>query len=176
MAKGIVLTPQVSNPLSPTQRGIWVSNTGDMVYSDTSTDRNISQTLTNIESGTGITKISKVYLNSSGVTIPAKTPVYSPAAGEIAMASGSSSATAKVIGLTDEAIAHLASGPVVITGILEGLPGYNHNSYLYLNDAEGEMIDVAPAMPSYPDGFQIVTLGIVEGSNLIVRPTFVGEL
>lgn len=176
MAKGIVLSPQVSSPLSPTQRGLWVSSTGDIIFSDTTTDRNISQTLDNIESGTGIQTISVTYLNTSGSTIAAGTPVYSPVAGEIAPADGSSAESSRVLGVTTESINNGASGKVAIAGILTGISGYTHGKYLYLGDAPGEVVDVEPTIMDYPSGFYVVILGLVHGTTLILRPQLVGTL
>lgn len=176
MAKGIVFTPQSSNPLSGSQRGFWVNASGDVVYSDTVTDRNISQSITNLEDGTGITALSRMYLNSSGSTIAAGKPVYSPATGEIALADGTTATKARIIGVTLESINNGQSGKVVLYGVIAGVSGHTHGRYLYLGDDPGEFIDVEPTLGPYPSGFYVVIVGILDGTNLIVRPQLVGTL
>lgn len=174
---GLQLILQSTTPLASGQYGIWMNNAKELMVTDTlSTSTNITQRITTLESNSSNTVILKTYLNNTGSTIPAFSPVYSPVAGQIALADGSSGSTFRVIGLTMTAIAPAASGNVAVSGIIPGISGLTHNTTIYLGLAAGSKTDIEPATPTYPVGFHIVSLGIMEGSNLILQIGFIAVL
>lgn len=174
---GMEFTPQASNPLNPASKGLWVdSATGNLIYEKGGTNLDITQSIEDLLSGVGTGAIIRVYLNNSGFTIPAGTPVYNPANGSIAMANGSTDATAKVIGVTTETILDGESGDVAIAGLVEGFSGWPQGAAIYLGDDDGEVVDTAPDLPTYPDGFNVVLIGFVDGTTLLLKMLPVGTL
>lgn len=176
MAKGIVFTPQASNPLGSGKRGLWINSTNDLIFETTSSTVNVTQNIEDLQSGIGFEGISKLYLNNTGLTIAAGTPVYTPTAGEIAPAKGDTIEHARIVGVTTEEIIHGNTGKVMIYGIVSGISGFPNGEYLYLTQTAGEMTDVEPTNEAYPSGFVVFIVGLVEGTNLILQPTFVGKL
>jgi hypothetical protein len=158
------LTPQLSNPLTPTQAGIFVlDGTNDLCFEDgQGGSKNITASITTLENAS--TTVTR--LNNTGNTIPAFTPVYSPVAGEIAPADGTDDNAFRVIGITDAAIPDGDSGNVVSNGVLAGVIGYTHNSLIYLGSTIGTLTDDAS---SFPADFNIVRLGVMDGTNLFVQ-------
>ena len=175
MAKGIIFQPQSSSPLGA-NRGLWFNSTNDLVVENGASSVNVTQSIADLQSGVGTKVISKTYYNSTGLTIAKFTPVYSPTAGNIAPAYGSNETVAKVIGITSEDIDPSTTGLVAIAGYLEDMPGYTHNSYLYLSNVPGVMTETKPTIGSYDPGFVVFIVGMVEGTNFIIQPNFVGEL
>jgi len=173
----IQFIPQAMNPLSGTQRGIWVNNTDQLIFEPVSNPAvNITQKLEDLESGTATKAIVEYYLNSSGSTIPAGTPVYSPVAGEIAPANGNNNDKSRLLGVTIEEILDSQNGKVAVAGIIENITGFTHNKYLYLDQNDGLMVDEEPELPTYSSGFNVVIVGLVQGTNLILRLQHVGRL
>lgn len=168
---GMSLTPISANPLTPTQKGIWVSSvTGNLIYEKGGTTLDLSGSVESLITGIAMKAITRLYTNSSGVTIAANTPVYSPGASGIAAASGSTLTTSKVIGLTTEQILPGNTGHVAIAGAIENFTGYSHNSLLYLGATAGSIVTT----PIVTAGFNVILLGIIEGTNLILLPQRVG--
>lgn len=173
--KGLQLDPQASNPLSGP--GIWNDTSGRLMHTDGVTPINISQTLTNVAAGTASAALTRSMLNSTGFTIPAGTPVYTNTSGHIAPATGSVDSSARVIGVTVASIADGASGLVALVGVVVGGFGsFAHGSYLYLTATPGVLTDVAPTIIGYLAGFNVVKVGIVEGSNLFLQIQHIGKL
>jgi hypothetical protein len=172
---GVEFTPQATTPLAALTKGLWVNTLFELIFQRGATSQNITADIENLLTGSAFTSITRTYTNSTGLTIPIGTPVYTPTAGNIAPAHGLSETTARVIGFTKEAINPTASGKVAIAGAIP-LAGYTHGAFLYLGDDGGELVDTVPDQPAYPDGFSIVQLGIIEGSNLIIQIVQIGVL
>jgi hypothetical protein len=170
------LTPTGSNPLDPGQRGIWVNLSDELIYEDGVTAKNLTQAIENLESGSGVSALTRLMFNGTASTIPKGTPVYSPSAGQIAPARGTVNAEARVIGIAAQNIAPSTNGNVAISGTLTGVSGYTHGAYLYLGDDPGEAVDVEPTLGPYPSGFNVVILGVVENNNIILQLHHVGVL
>lgn len=174
---GLQLTPQSSSPIPSGQNGIWVDTAQDLHYQGNGTDLDISATIAELVAGTGTNYLSKTAVNTSGSTIPAGTPVYSPSPGNIAPATGSVANQSRVIGVTINSIANSASGLVAYSGYVPNiLTGMTHGAYLYLSQTPGVMTSTPPASPTYPTGFNVVIVGVVDGNNLYFQPHFVGVL
>lgn len=172
----IQFTPQNANPLQSGQRGLWINLNDELMMEDGVTNKNISQTIENLETGLGVTAITRLMFNGTGLVIPKGTPVYSPSPGEIAPANGSLLSTSRVLGVASENIAPSTNGMIAVVGVITGVSGYTHNSVIYLGDDNGELVDVEPTLGPYPGGFVVFIVGIMEGTNLYVRPQFVGVL
>jgi hypothetical protein len=173
MAKGIRFQPQSSNPLpNPSDLGLWVNNNNELIVERGGTTQNITQVINNVESGLAATLISKIYTNNTGSTIPINTVVYSPAAGQIAVADGTDSGKFKAIGITTAAITNGNTGTVALMGIFP-ISGLTHNTYAYLGVTPGAIVTTAPSSPS---GFNLVRLGVVEGNNIILQIQHTGVL
>lgn len=173
---GIQLTPVGANPLAPTQAGIWVNLSGELVHEDGTTSKNLTTAIENLESGSGVSGLTRLMFNNTGSTIPKGTPVYSPSAGLIAPARGTVDAESRVIGLAAENIPDATNGTVVFSGMLTGVSGYTHGSYLYLGDDPGEAVDIEPSLGPYPSGFNVVILGVIENNNIMLQIHHVGVL
>lgn len=173
---GIELTPQNTNPLGSGKQGIWANLSNELVFEDGASAKNITQSITNLEAGTAISGLTKLFFNGTVATIPKGTPVYSPSAGSIALASGNSLAASNVIGVTAENIAPSTNGLVTIIGSISSVSGYTQNSILYLDSTAGVLTETKPTLGPYPSGFVVFIVGLAEGTNLYVRPQFVGIL
>lgn len=162
------LTPTGINPLQSGQAGIWVDGSGALMHEDgISVGVNITQAVSAIA--------PRVYANNTGSTIPALTPVYSPVAGEVAIADGTDPSKFRVIGVTIAAILDGDSGEIAGNGVVEGV-SLSHNSYAYLGLVAGSLVDVGPTLGPYPSGFQIIRIGVVEGSRLLLQIQHAGTL
>lgn len=173
---GIEFTEEASNPLGAGKAGIWVNTSGEMVYENGSFGKNITQSIENLESGSGLVAITRSYTNSTGSTITKGTPVYSPSAGQVAPANGNFLATARVIGVAAEDIAPVASGKIALYGVVDGVSGYTHGSYIYLGLTAGSLTDTEPTLGPYPSGYNVILLGVMEGTNLILHIQNIGVL
>jgi len=173
MAKGIRFQPQVSNPLpNNTDTGLWIDVAGNLIFQKgLSGSLDLSGSVEELLTGEGITSISRTYLNNSGILIPVNTPVYATASGTIAMAGGSTLTKSKFLGITTEAINNGDSGNVAIAGAVEEFTGYAHNDFIYLGNTDGSVVTT----PIITDGFYIVLIGLIEGNNLILRPSYMGK-
>jgi hypothetical protein len=167
------LTPQATNPMNPGDKGIWANMSGDLVYENGVAPTNVSSILTSVENGTALTYIAKTYINNTGSTIPAYTVVYTNLAGEIDVADGGNVNKFRAIGITVAAIADGASGAVAISGIVTGISGLTHNSYAYLGNTPGDIVDTPPNSPS---GFNVVRLGVVDDDSVLLQIQHVGTL
>lgn len=176
MAKGIILQPQSANPLGASVRGFWVNSSNELVYEDSTTATNMSQTIDNLVSGIGTNYLSKLYLNNTGLTILKGTPVYSPVAGEMAPASGNSETVARLIGVLAEDTAQGIQGPVAYVGMIEGVSGFTHGEYVYLDSTPGQLTTTRPTQPTYSSGFIVYIVGVIEGTNLHIQKNLVGTL
>ena len=170
MAKGMRIQPSASNPLGAGQRGIWVNSSNDLVYEDSVAPVNVTQKISDLGSGTSISGISKLYTNNSGVTIPAYSPVYISAAGEITMAINTADFSSRVIGITTQAINHGATGFVQLTGYLSNVffSSFTVGDHVYLDSVAGQMTSVEPSTP----GQYIVIIGIADDNTFILQPSF----
>jgi hypothetical protein len=174
---GLQLTPVSSSPLASGQDGLYVDNSHDLHFVGNSIDTDITATLNALVAGSGQNYLSKTCVNTSGSTIPAGTPVYSPSPGNIAPATGSVANQSRVIGVTVNSIANSASGLVAYSGYIPAiLSGFTHGAYLYLSQTPGVMTSTPPSTPTYPTGFNVVIVGVVDGNNLYFQPHFVGQL
>lgn len=173
--KGITFDPQGSNPLG-SGRGVWVNLSDEMIYENGAVAKNITQAIANLESGSGVSALTRLLFNNTASTIPKGTPVYSPSAGNIAPARGTVDAQSRVIGLAAANIAPSTNGNVAISGTLTGVSGYTHGTYLYLGDDPGEAVDVEPTLGPYPSGFNVVILGVIENNNIMLQIHHVGVL
>jgi hypothetical protein len=178
MAKGIIFQVQGSSPLPPSSPGVWVNAAGQLMQQNGSgVTQNMTQSITDFSSGSGITAVTRSYSNTTGSTIAAGIPVYSPAAGQIAPASGAVGANSRVIGITTVSIPNSTSGLIALCGTLElaSSPG-THGAYLYLDTAAGTMTTTAPTLGPYPSGYNVVIIGIIEGNNIILKLQAIGTL
>lgn len=173
---GIEFETTGSNPLGSGKAGFWVNTSDELVYEDGTTAKNFTQSIDNLESGLGVNSLSRLMFNNTGITIPKGTPVYSPTAGEIEPARGSVDAEARVIGITAENIPNGQNGLVAYAGMLTGVSGYTHGSYLYLDDTAGVLVDVEPTLGPYSAGFNVVIVGLVEDDNIMLQISHVGVL
>lgn len=173
---GLQLTPQASNPLEVGQQGLWINSVGDLIHQKTTTAVNVTNTISEIQSGSFVTLLTKQYFNNTGAVIPAFTPVYSPSVGEIAIADGTDEEKYRVIGITMASSSSGATVTVALSGVIPSFTGYTHNKYLYLGLSAGGLTTTGPTLGPYPSGFQVVRLGIIEGSNLILQIQHVGTL
>lgn len=174
---GLELTPTGANPLGAGKQGIWANLSNELVYEDgTNPSKNIIQAIEDLESGSGVSGLTRLMFNNTGSVIPKGTPVYSPSAGLIAPARGTVDAESRVIGLAAENIPDATNGTVVFSGMLTGVSGYTHGSYLYLGDDPGEAIDTEPTLGPFPSGFNVVILGVIENNNIMLQIHHVGVL
>lgn len=173
---GLQLIPQASNPLDAGQEGIWINTAGDLIHQKATTTVNITNVIENIESGSFVTLLTKEYFNNTGSIIPAFTPVYSPSIGEIAIADGTDEEKYRVIGMTMASSTSGTSVSVALNGVIPSFTGYTHNRYLYLGLSAGGLTTTGPTLGPYPSGFQVIRLGVIEGSNLILQIQHVGTL
>lgn len=163
MAKGIVFQPQGANPLPSNSAGLYIDSNQNFIFiKDTGQVLNISQEITSLQSGS--TSISRT--NNTGSTIPANTPVYAPTAGNIEPADASDDNKFRVIGLTLESIPAGQSGQIAISGVISGVGGFTHGSLVYLDTTAGDITD-DPS--SFPGGTNIVRLGVIDGTDLILQ-------
>lgn len=169
---GLQLSPQSSNPLSSGQQGIWVNTSNELNYHNGTISTNLIQLLTNLQAGTGQTGISRYMFNCTASTIPAGSPVYSPSAGNIDLADGVSNS--RIIGVTPSAIAPMSTGLVTYAGMIAGITGFTHGSQIYLSTAPGVMTETKPTIGSVPSGFNVVIVGTIEGTNLMLQIQDVG--
>lgn len=174
---GLELTPQASNPLGASQKGIWVNTSGELIHEDGVTGTNVSQAIVQFQAGTGIASISKMFFNNTGNTIAEGIPVYSPTAGEIAPGNGVTAVNSRLIGMTVNAIPNNTSGLVATTGYVElgSSPGTN-GKYLYLDTADGTMTTTRPTLGPYSAGFNLVIVGIIDDTNIILKLQPIGTL
>jgi hypothetical protein len=176
MAKGIIIQPQATSPLGSGNRGFWVNSGNELVYENSVAPLNMSQSITDLTSGIATDNLAKLYLNNTGVTILKGTPVYSPVSGEMAPASGNTAAEARIIGVLAEDTLQGSQGPVAYSGLLAGITGFTHGEYVYLDMVSGQLTEVHPAMPTYPSGFTVYIVGVIEGTNLLIQKNLVGTL
>lgn len=110
--------------------------------------------------------------NSSGSTIPANTPVYMSASGQISPGSCTNvvPAASRIVGVTTASIPNSTSGPVAYSGYVTGVAtGLTQGAYAYLS-ATGTLTNTPPSTP----GYQTVIVGIVNGNDLFMQITNVG--
>ncbi len=174
MAKGIRFQPQTLNPMpNPTDSGLWINTSNQLVYESGTGPTNISTILTSVENGTALTYIAKTYTNNTGVTIPIHSIVYSNTPGEIELADGNNVNKFRAVGITVAAIADGDSGAVAISGIVSGVMGLTHNSYAYLSNTPGVLTDTPPNTPA---GFNVVRLGVVDDDSILLQIQHIGVL
>lgn len=173
---GIEFEPTGANPLGSGKPGFWVNMSDELVYEDGTSGKNITQAIENLESGVGVSALSRLMFNNTGSMIPKGTPVYSPSPGEIAPARGTVDAEARVIGIAAANIPDSTNGLVAFSGMLTGVAGYTHGSYVYLGDTAGELVDVEPTLGPYSSGFNVVIIGVVENNNIMLQIHHVGVL
>lgn len=166
---GLELVPQASNPLDVGQRGLWISTTEELVHQKNGSSDNLTQKISDLETGVATKALVKAMSNITGSLIPAGTPVYSPTAGNIAPANGNSITTAKVIGITVENIPTSDSGLVAYAGLIENVTGFTHNDDVFLDQVDGQLTDTEPSTPTFPVGFVVMRIGVIEGTNLFLQ-------
>lgn len=173
---GLDLVPQATNPLGVGKKGIWINNSNHLVFEDGAAPTNIIQKIEDLITGTATVNISRIYTNSTGITIPIHTAVYSPAPNLIAPADGTDDGKSIVIGITTEEITTGTSGKVAIAGAVEGITGFTHNEYVYLALTPGEITDVKPTLGPFPVSFRVNLLGVIVDDVLLLQITPIGEL
>lgn len=178
MAKGIVITPQGANPLPANSRGLWFNSNNELIAErgPTKPAQNMTTAIEAIQSGEGVDALTRTYTNPGISPIPIYTPVYSQAAGLIAPAIGLVDAQSRVIGVTAEEIPAGGQGKVAYAGMLTGVTGFTHGAYLYLDQTAGIMTEDKPSLGTFPAGFFVVRIGLIEGNNLFLQITAVGTL
>lgn len=176
--KGIEITPESSNPLGSGKLGIWINTSEELVFEKSTESQNITKKIEDIESGFGVEALGVIFTNNTGSTINKFTPVYSPIADEIAVADGTDDAKARVVGITAEDIADGNTGTVLIIGKIDISPTtLTHGKYIYLGLTPGELVDTAPTLlGGYPEGFDVILVGLLVGSELILRFQHMGTL
>lgn len=167
---GLELTPQASDPLAAGQAGIYIDTSDRLIQRKTdNSTTNLTQRLDDLEAGDGITHIARTYSNVSGVTIPQFAPVYASAAGQISLANGNAVTTAKVIGIALEEITTGNSGRIAISGYIPSFSGFSHGDRLYLDQTNGVLTTTEPTIGTYSQGFTIMHIGVMEGTNLMLQ-------
>jgi hypothetical protein len=129
-------------------------------------------TLTIASTAGNSTYFSMNLLNNSGSTIPANSPVYMSAAGQISLANCTNvmPAASIVIGITTAAITNGTSGPVAYSGYITGVAsGLTTGSYAYLSST-GTLTNTPPSTP----GYEVVILGVVNGNDLFLQIMNIG--
>jgi len=146
MAKGIVLTPQVTDPIAAlggTARGLWINTTGDLMHTKgIDPPENVSSFISN-----GVVTISDVIQNLSGTMIPQYYPVAISTLGGIELMDVATEANARaVVGLTSVAINSGNSGAVIIGGVIYNFPtAFNYRDIVYVSKTGG-LTNVAPSI------------------------------
>lgn len=185
MAKGIVFQPQASTPLQNSHYGLWVSTSGDLVYTPTTSNPpvNISQGLSG---GLPVFRIGDEYLNDSGSLIAKLNPVSIAATGGIKTTNvADETESLGAIGLTESAIGNGASGTVTSFGRLSNSgTGFSISDVLYVSKTGG----ITNAKPSigvsgFVSGDWIIKVGVVAvnltnpaNKDIIVNISVIGQL
>jgi hypothetical protein len=167
---------QSSTPLSSSDFGLWMSAIGELMHQQGPLVTNITNVINSIISGSPQPLIGTTYINTTGSTIPAFTLVYAPTAGHIDLADGTNSSKFQVIGITTQSIADSTSGTVAYSGYVAGLSGLTHGQYVYLGLTPGTLTTTPPTLGSYPSGFNVIRVGIADGTKLIIQIQHMGVL
>lgn len=175
---GIQLVPQLTNPLAVNHNGIWLRSDEHLIVTGVANpDQDITQQVSDLQSGIGINFLSAYRINGTATTIPAFTPIYSIVAGQIAPTDPTSNTSARAIGITLEAISPSTAGLIAYAGMVPGITGgYGNGAYLYLDITPGTVTENKPSLPVYPVGFNVVKLGVIDGNNLFLQIENIGIL
>jgi len=180
MAKGIIFQTQATSPLGANKNGIWVdSNNNLIVDRNTDPQKNVTESIENLEAGIGVDALVRSFVNSTASTMPKGTVVYTPTSGQIDLADGDDTEVkARFVGITSEEILAGQAGYVAYAGVITGAAsGFTHGSYLYIAQTAGTMTDVKPSLVGgFPAGFHVVKVGLVDGNDLILQPEYIGDL
>lgn len=183
--KALQLTPQVSNPLSPTQAGIWVdSATNSLIYEDgISTSFNLSEAA----AGNSLSRANKAVLkNNSGITLTRLTPVSVENTGKANTVNVSLESNAvAVVGLFDEDTNHNTFGTVMTSGLMQDvIISANYGDALYVSKTGG-LTNIKPSIGvgGFLAGDFVIKIGVVclsivnpVGKDIIVMPHVIGQL
>lgn len=170
----LTLTPQLSCPIAAGLMGFWVDENSLVHFRrPNGTDLNAGEILETLASSAP--NLSRQYQNSTGATIPAGTPVYSPATGLIDRADAMNDQSSRVIGFTKQTIPDGEFGEVIIFGVVPGImqgSGIAHGSYIWLQTVPGTY---SSSNPTAPLTYQM-RLGIVDGNDLLLQIQSFGQL
>lgn len=185
MAKGIVFQPQPASPIPGSDYGLWLSNTGDLVFSPTNSNPpvNISQALSG---GLSTSKVGDSYLNDSGSVIPKLYPVSVKNTGGIKATAADVEAEALgCIGLAENAINIAASGSIVSYGRLANSgTSYAVADVVYLSKSGG-ITNIKPSVgvSGFVAGDWVVKVGVVAvnltnpaAKDILVNVSVIGQL
>jgi len=181
MAKGLVLQPQVSNPIPGGMNGVWVNNSNQMMFTDTSgSPSNISQGSSGL--GTYVPMI-----NNSGSTILKGSPVSMNTSGELQLVDVSVPGSAsKISGVAADNIPNGSSGLVCVAGVIADLStSLNFGDAVFAGSTAGTITGDEPQ--NGVDGFvvddYVIRLGVIiknptvlTQKDLIVNFYIVGTL
>lgn len=164
MAKGIILTPQVVDPIaahSPTAHGLWINTAEELMHTKAGeAPANISQFITN-----GVAAISDTIQNLSGSMIPVNYPVAISTLGGIELIDPSVEASALAIaGLTTAAINSGDSGAVMNHGTIYNITtSFAYRDVVYVSKAGG-LTNVKPSVGvgGFVAGDFSIRLGVIK--------------
>lgn len=159
MAKGIILTPQASCPIPSGESGLWVNITNELVHrKEDEDDINVGNLLTQGAPASGcVLNMS----NNTGLAVARIVPVVSNTFGEIQLVDISNVSSEATVGVTDELIAHGASGRVITHGRLENIGSFSFGDVLYI-DPTGAITATRPSLGGgYDAGDRVIKVGVV---------------
>lgn len=160
MAKGIVLTPQVTCPIPSGESGLWVNNSNQLVHrKEDENDTNVSDS---IEQGIQSPYNYCLMTNNAGSAFGLGKPVSSNSFGEMQVVDISTVGAESIVGLAGETINHLSTGKIITHGRLENVSGFNFGDVLYV-DPNGDLTSTRPSLiePGYFAGDRIIRIGVV---------------
>lgn len=186
MAKGIILQPQATDPISSvdnTAHGIWVNASGDLIQKKgTNPAVNVTASL---ESGVPAPGARSSLRNATGSTITKGTPVSINSNGELQLVDVSVEASAAaMVGVAESDISNNTDGNVITNGKIANITtSFGYGSVLYINKS-GVLTNIKPSegVNGFIAGDFIVNVGVIAkdpssvNKDLIVNHYIVGQL
>lgn len=185
MAKGIVFSPESTNPIPNGSNGLWCNLLNEIIFVDQgNTQTNIISLL---NGGLSAAATGTLLKNSTGSTITKGTPVSINSSGELQLVDVTVDANAlATVGVAGSNIADGASGTIVTGGVLTNLStGLALGSAVFITPA-GTLTSTYPSAGN-GDGFVsgnfVIRLGVIAknhttpaNKDLIVSISVVGQL
>jgi len=186
MAKGIILQPQATDPISPsynTAHGLWINASGDLIQKKgTNPAVNIS---TALAAGVPAPGSRSTLRNATGSTITKGTPVSINANGELQAVNVSDEASAAaMVGVAESDISNNTDGNIITNGKLANITtSFVYGNVLYVSKSGG-FTNVKPSdgVNGFVAGDFIVNVGVIAkdpasvNKDLIVNHYIVGQL
>jgi hypothetical protein len=181
---GITFTQQSSNPFDSSSHGLYVTNAGDLIFHATSSNPPVN--LTQAASGSSASSNLDTYLNDSGVTITAISPVSLLTSGGVQIANPSDeNSVYSLIGIMASTTLYGAEGAVYTSGRLPcGIFAYTLGDSLWLGQG-GVLTNVkpSPGVDGFNTGDFVVQMGTViqnksntAAVDILIRISIVGQL